>query len=832
MKHLVKMALAALFALPCSAFAENRSVSSSSPGGNIKATVYLTDGRLSYTVEKDGRVVVKDSPLGLKTSGADLTEGLDFVSTATAETDTPYWLPVGKQLHYRDHCNTLSVVTAKDDCRLTVEFRLYDDGFAFRYGIPEHGGNKSVTLTEEASRIRLGNFRSCLACKFRGNIQDPNYPYEGHYNLYGTWNTLTAADDTRFNSPTLVYDGTDYMLISEANNNGAFCTSLTKAEKDAGEFSFVWTGQTKDFKEDKAHQIVCSLPFLSPWRMAVTGSLATVFETTMAENLCPPTAIRDMDWIKPGVSAWYWGGSDGNKKETRDIYGGSKEGEYAHAGLAADMGWRYTLIDGGWSADWVPGLVKDAKEKGVESLLWWTAKLSDSQDFSNANMAYTLKKWRDWGVKGIKIDFWEDDSKETMERMEKLLKVAGGFKMLVNLHGCTRPSGMRRTYPHLMTQEGIYGGENNFWAAGNLSAAHHINLALTRNVVGAADYTPGDFATWRGSLITNHSVAHHMALLTVFESSIVHIAECPENIRHFQGKDIMKRLPTVWDESHMLEGQPGKYITIARRNGEDWWIAGINAAARVCKINFDFLDEGKTYYAYIYRDATCRTDMKFQKTEVSKGTAMTVKEISEGGFLMQVSTDGNLDCPAERDTYEAEATWNTLSSGVTRQPYSNLHASGSSYVMNLGLGRYLKFNNVKAEKDGNYLLTLYYMTQDTRKAKVLVNGEQAGDTVTFHGNGDITNTYNPEGMGWNMIPVRLQAGNNTITVQSYDDSWAPNFDRITIHPLDNGTAISLPQSSAAAAQTADTFDLMGRKLNAAPGNSVYIKGGKKFLSRK
>ena len=830
MRNFSKLTLAALMAMPCAVLADDYTVSS--PDGNIKATVHLTDGKLSYTVEKDGSTIVNESPLGLTSVLADMTQELTFVSSATEETDTTYWLPVGKRSQYRDHCNTLSVLTEKGTWRLGVEFRLYDDGFAFRYVIPKTTAHSLTSLTGEASRIRMNKFKNCLACKFRGNIQDPNYPYEGKYALYNTWSTLTAAGDARFNSPTLAYDGTNYMLISEANNNGDFCLSLTKAEADTGEFSYSWTGSTKDYAVEKDHKIVCKLPFSSPWRMVVTGDLATVFDTTMPENLCPPNAIGDLDWIKPGVASWYWGGSDGNKSEIRNSYGGLENGEYEHMAFAAEMGWKYTLIDAGWNSDWVQKHVKDSEEKGVDCLLWANASLSSSTEFSNANMENTLKKWKSWGIKGIKIDFWEDDSKETMARMEKLLKLAAKYQMLVNLHGCTRPSGLRRTYPHLMTQEGIYGGENNFWVAKNLNAAHHINLALTRNVVGAADYTPGDFATWRGSIITLRSMAHHMALLTLFESGIVHIAECPENLRYFYGKDIMKRLPTAWDETHMLEGQPNKYITVARRNGDDWWVSGITVSMRTSKVNFDFLEDGKTYYAYIYKDATCRSDMVFQKTEVTKGSTLSVKEISEGGFLMQVSPDGNLDCPVERDSYEAENAKNTLSSGVTRTSYTSLYASGGSYVTNLGIGRTLRFNNVKAEKDGNYLLTLYYITQDTRRAKLLVNDEQVGDTITFNGNGDITNTYTPEGMSWKMIPIQLKAGDNTITIQSYSDLWAPNFDRLTIFPLDSEDAISAPQATEAAMRNSDIYDLSGQKLSEAPENGIYIKGGKKFMSTK
>lgn len=830
MYKLHSLLLAAVITLPGVACAEDFRVSS--PNGRITATVTLDEGKLSYTVHKDGRLLVAPSPLGLKTSNVDLTRELSLESSRTVEIDTPYSLPVGKQSQYRDHCHMLSVLTKKSSLKQTVQFRLYDDGFAFRYVIPEVKSLTNVVLTEEASRIRMADFSNSLACKFIGNIQSPNYPYEGHYDLYTNWNSLLQAGDRRFNAPLLASDGKDYLLLSEADNRGIFCASLVKAENREGEFSFAWTGAVKDYAKDKMQSMNCKLPVYTPWRMVVAGDLATVFETTMTENLCPPTVIDDMSWIKPGVSAWYWGGSDGNKTDIQKVYGGIREGEYDHADFAAEMGWPYTLIDGGWSAEWVPSLVKHAQEKGVECLLWQTAKLSDSDAFSNGNMEKTLKQWADWGIKGIKIDFWEDDSHETMIRMENLLKLCGKYKMMVNYHGCTRPSGLRRTYPYLMTQEGICGGETNFWWPSNITGAHHLDIIFTRNVVGAADYTPGDFASFYGSILTGQSMGHHMALLTAFESGITHIAECPENLRHFLGKDIMKRLPTAWDESRLLEGKLLKYATIARRSGEDWWVSGLCTDARNCKLTFDFLEEGRTYTAYIYRDGTCRSDLKFNKVQVKKGSSLNIKELSEGGFLVQVSPRADLDTPVERVTYEAEATENTLTAGARRATYSPLHASAGGYVTHVGNGSMLQFNNVKAVRDGDYMLTIYYITQDQRNAKLLVNGELLCDPLVFYGNDDMTKTYNPEGMGWKMVPVRLKAGSNTITIQSYADGWAPNFDRITLHPLTAPTPDGVaPVAPAVKVESGAIYDLTGMRLDSEPYSGIYVRGGKKYCAK-
>lgn len=814
--------------------AEEYSVTS--PDGHLKATVRLVDGKLSYSVSRDGRTIVNESPLGLKFSNTDFTEDIELESVDSSLIDDAYTLPVGKRSQYRDYCHTLSVTTLKKTWKQTVVFRVYNDGFAFRYIIPKHNGHTSGIFTDEASLIRVNKFTNCHACRFLGNAggNDPNYPYEGLYTKYTSWSTLVSTADGRYNSPTLVYNGKDYLLISEADNRGIFCTSLTKAEPEVGAFSFSWTGQTKDYAEEKAQRISCSLPVYTPWRMVVCGDLKTIFETTMTENLCPPTTIKDLSWIKPGVAAWYWGGSDGGKGEIKNDYGGLREGEQVHCDLSVEMGWPYYLIDAGWSNSWFPSFVKNANKGGVDCLLWGDSRLIYSKDFSNENMDATLKTWRSWGIKGIKVDFWEDDSKESMTRIENLYKTAAKYRMMVNIHGCTRPSGLRRTYPHIMTQEGIHGGEQNFWAPNRNTAQHHLNVIFTRNVVGAMDYTPGDFATWRGSILTQRSMGHHMALLTAFESSIVHIAESPENLKYFLGRDIMKRLPAAWDESLLLEGTPTEYATIARRKGADWWVSGINTNERTCKVKFDFLEEGRTYTAYIYRDGSCRSVLKFEKKEVKKGSTLSIKELSEGGFLMQVSPLDYLDVPLERVTYEAEASANTLTGRAARKTYSSLHASNGGFVGDLGLGSKLQFNRIKAERTGPYLLTIYFITKDSRTAKLFVNGEQIGDTITFRDNRDCTSTWDPEGMSWKMIPITLQEGsNNTITIQSFDDLWSPNFDRITIHPIlteEEVTGIIMPHESHKTHKTQSFYTLDGFKINGHPAEGIYIRNGKKHIA--
>ena len=247
------------------------------------------------------------------------------------------------------------------------------------------------------------------------------------------------------------------------------------------------------------------------------------------------------------------------------------------------------------------------------------------------------------------------------------------------------------------------------------------------------------------------------------------------------------------------------------------------------------MEEETTYTAYIYRDGNCRSDLKFEKRQVTKGNTINIKEISEGGFLIQITQQDNLDVPLERTTYEAEASVNTLTGSTKRKSYDALHASGGSFVGDLGLGGKIQFNRIKASHTGEYILTIYYIAKDSRPTKLFVNDVQIGDTIKFQSNGDCTSSWDPNGMGWKMIPITLNEGSkNTITIQAYDDLWAPNFDRITIHPVlsdDEITGIDETYKTHKAFDTNKTYSLNGLQMPEVPHKGIYIQNGKKLLKQ-
>ena len=219
---------------------------------------------------------------------------------------------------------------------------------------------------------------------------------------------------------------------------------------------------------------------------------------------------------------------------------------------------------------------------------------------------------------------------------------------------------------------------------------------------------------------------------------------------------------------------------------------------------------------------------------MTKGKYLNIKEISEGGFLVQISPDDNLAVPLERTTYEAESTVNNLSGGAKAKDYDALHASGGKFVGDLGLGGKIQFNRIRATHSGDYILTIYYISKDTRPAKLFVNDVQIGDTIYYQSNGDNSSSWNPDGMGWKMFPITLNEGSlNTITIQAFDDRWAPNFDRITIHPVlsdEEVTGIDLKGlKDIKDLNNINYYALDGHKLAGVPAKGIYIHDGKKIL---
>ena len=324
---------------------------------------------------------------------------------------------------------------------------------------------------------------------------------------------------------------------------------------------------------------VSSLPWKSQWHVMMIGGLSDVVESTLVTDVSEPTAFKNTEWIKPGSVAWvYWAYNHGSKDYKKVI-------EYID--LAAKMNWPYALIDWEWDVMANGGNLSDAikyaNTKGVKVLLWYNSGTDWLDPTPNDRLLTAEKREKEFswlneiGVVGVKVDFFGGDQQEMMKFYIDILEDAARHNLLVNFHGATLPRGWARTYPNLMTTEAVYGAEwyNNVPTFTDKAAKHNTILPFTRNVVGSMDYTPVTFSNSQHPHITSY--AHELALAVVFESGLQHFADRPS--AYYEQSDavqqLLKRFPTSWDETKLIDGYPGEMVVMAQKE-KSWYVAGLN----------------------------------------------------------------------------------------------------------------------------------------------------------------------------------------------------------------------------------------------------------------
>lgn len=354
----------------------------------------------------------------------------------------------------------------------------------------------------------------------------------------------------------------------------------------------------------------------------IAGDLATVTGSTLVDDLAPPSRVADTSWIRPGAVAWSWLAGFGPAQR-------SLETQRRFVDYAAAHGWEYSLVDDGWNTtDWMPELMEYAERRGVRVLLWmhWT-------DLDTpAERTARLDQVEEWGAAGLKIDFMDSDSRARMEWYDAILRETADRELMVNFHGSTLPHGIQRTWPHVMTMEGVHGAEQ-----GDVQADDMATLPYTRNVVGSMDFTPMGFQFGR----RNNTEASELALSVVYESGFQNYAGSVEAYRSRpEVARFLEQVPTVWDESRLLAGAPGEEATFARRNGDRWFVGSIGAGgAGTRRVPLTFLGPG-SWRVDTVRDGAAGLVRETRLTD--RHDALTVPVPADGGFAALV-------CPAVPD---------------------------------------------------------------------------------------------------------------------------------------------------------------------------------------
>ena len=331
----------------------------------------------------------------------------------------------------------------------------------------------------------------------------------------------------------------------------------------------------------------------SPWRTLILGTLADVVASTLITDVAEPCQLADTDWIQPGVVSWiYWAYNHGSNDYNIIC---------KYVDLAVKLKLPYVLIDAEWDemkdGKTVEDAVKYAVSKGIKPMIWYNSSVGwiDGAPTPKFRLNKIDDREREFawceeiGVAGVKIDFFSGDSQMNMDYCIDLLQSAARHHLLVNFHGATIPRGWQRTYPNLLSTEGVLGAEwyNNNGTLTPLAARHNATLPFTRNVIGPMDYTPCAFSDSQNPHITSNG--HELALTVLFESGLQHLADSPESFLA-QPKEVQQflgQIPTVWDETRLVSGYPGESVVLARRHGSTWYVAGLNGRDEAQTLTFD-----------------------------------------------------------------------------------------------------------------------------------------------------------------------------------------------------------------------------------------------------
>ncbi|URL57878.1 glycoside hydrolase family 97 catalytic domain-containing protein [Luteibacter flocculans] len=548
--------------------------------------VFRDGGKPVLNVTDAHGLTLVDETLGLRTADADLSDDLRLMATSQRPITERYRMTVGKRLDRSANLSeTRYALQNGKGQKLDVVVRVANDGVAFRYELP---GVTQATVTGEST-------------SFTVPADAPAWllPYGPQYENERIQTTAAGAAPGDYGYPSLFRVGGSYVLITEANADGRYDGSRLSHVAGTGTYGLTLADPRVESTG------------VTPWRTVITGDLATVTESTLVDDLADPARFADTSWIKPGKVAWSWLSEHDSPSNV--------ERQRAYVDFAARNRIPYVLVDEGWSDAWVPDLVRYANAKHVDILLWFHWSKLDTP----AKRMAELEKVKSWGVKGVKVDFMESDSQARYRWYDDTLADTAKLHLMLNFHGATIPHGLARTWPHLMTMEGVRGAENDPPAVGNTIQPY------TRNVVGSMDYTPVAFDAGRREA----TIAHEVALPIVFESGWTHLADKPEAYeRRPHALAFLDQIPTVWDETKFIAGTPGQDAVFARRSGDRWFIGAIAAGpARRLTVPLASLGVGP-WHADVVRDGSGRGDVVRSAQNVTADSSLSFDVPVNGGF--------------------------------------------------------------------------------------------------------------------------------------------------------------------------------------------------------
>ena len=580
------------------ASAENKQITS--PDGKLVVTVADMDGRPSYSVSYDNVLFLKPSPLGMIANIGDFSSGMSLEkNVSTNKIDETYELASIKQSKVRYVANeAVFSFTQQGKTIYDVIFRISNNDVAFKYKMYPQGETLSCVVKQEVTGFVFPDGTTTFLCP-------QSKPMGGFARTSPSYETSYTADDVAgkngwgegYTFPCLFRNGDNgWTLVSETGVNGGYCASRLLGHK-GGAYTIGFP-QEGEANGNGTVSPGIALPGETPWRTITVGkTLAPIVETTVPFDVVKPLYSAKGEYTY-GRGSWSWiigmDGSTNYKEQLRYI------------DFSAAMGYQSVLVDALWDKqigrDKIEELAKYGKDKGVALYLWYNSNgyWNDAPQTPRGIMdnAIARRKEMKWmqsiGIRGIKVDFFGGDKQMTMQLYEDILSDANEYGLLVIFHGCTLPRGWERMYPNFASSEAVLASENLHFSQGSCdNEAFNATLhPFIRNTVGSMDfggsalnkYYNADNAP-RGSRRVTSDV-YALATAVLFQSPVQHFALAPNNLTDAPAWaiDFMKEVPTTWDEVRFIDGYPGKYVILARRHGDKWYIAGVNAQKETLKL--------------------------------------------------------------------------------------------------------------------------------------------------------------------------------------------------------------------------------------------------------
>ena len=557
----------------------------SSPDKNILVTCDAE--KLLYTITYKGQQVMKESRMGVVRDDEDFSKRLMVIKASAPEIVRDNYTILTAKKKNISYTATRRVIETKTSSgkRMNIIFQVSNDGVAFRYEFPEKSTDVKKINAEVTSFHFYDGTRAWLQPKTEAQSgwEHSNPSYEAHYQV----DIPTGTASPGLNGwvyPALFKYNDVWMLITEAALGRTYCGTALQQNSPDNEYKINFPQAPEVFKDGiPTLNPESTLPWKTPWRIIVVGSMKTIVESTLGTDLALPAKKIDASFIKPGKSSWSWI----IKKDDSTVFSVQKN----YIDFAFNMKWQYCLLDANWDSligyDSVKILAQYAKQKNVGLLLWynsagsWNTVKYHPKDklLTHESRVREFTRLKEMGIKGLKVDFFSGDGQSMINYYQDILDDAAQFGLLMNFHGATLPRGLHRTYPNLMTTEAVFGYEMITFGqqSANREPEHAVMSALVRNAFDPMDFTPMNlYKIPRIKRVT--TAAFELATSVIYLSGIQHYAETPEGINHVpeRVKEFLRTLPNTWDDVKFIDGYPGKLFVVARKAGNKWYIAGIN----------------------------------------------------------------------------------------------------------------------------------------------------------------------------------------------------------------------------------------------------------------